>query len=226
MRAFAAYRAAHPELAAEFERRSTGELPAQFAATRDAFIRAQAAKGETIATRKASQQAIEAFAALLPEMLGGSADLTGSVFTNWSGSHALTRDARRQLRQLRRARIRDGGHRQRHRAARRPDSLFRDVPHVFRLLAQRAAHGGADEAAQRLRVHARFDRPRRGRPDAPVGRAHGDAAPHSRYGRLAAVRHRRDGRRMARGAAASRRPELPRAVARRTSRSRRATPRN
>ncbi len=91
--AFAAYRAAHPDLAAEFERRSAGQLPAEFAERADAFIRAQSAKGETIATRKASQQAIECFAALLPEMLGGSADLTGSVFTNWSGSHALTRGA-------------------------------------------------------------------------------------------------------------------------------------
>ena len=50
------------------------------------FVAAQAQKAETIATRKASQQAIEAFAAQLPEMIGGSADLTGSVFTNWSGS--------------------------------------------------------------------------------------------------------------------------------------------
>ena len=55
-------------------------------ATAAAFVAAQAAKGETIATRKASQQAIEAYAELLPEMIGGSADLTGSVFTNWSGS--------------------------------------------------------------------------------------------------------------------------------------------
>jgi transketolase len=83
---FAAYRAAHPTLAAEFLRRMSGALPANFAATADGFVAAQAAKGETIATRKASQQAIEAFASHLPEMIGGSADLTGSVFTNWSRS--------------------------------------------------------------------------------------------------------------------------------------------
>ena len=83
---FAAYRAAHPALAKEFLRRMSGTLPADFAATADAFIATQAAKGETIATRKASQQAIEAFAPKLPELIGGSADLTGSVFTNWSGS--------------------------------------------------------------------------------------------------------------------------------------------
>jgi transketolase len=88
---FARYRAAHPELAAEFERRIAGELPADFAAKAAAFVRAQSAKAETVATRKASQQAIEAFAALLPEMIGGSADLTGSVLTNWSGSKAVSR---------------------------------------------------------------------------------------------------------------------------------------
>ena len=86
---FAAYRAAHPERAAEFSRRMAGDLPADFHAKAAAFVAAQAAKGETIATRKASQQAIEAYAKLLPEMIGGSADLTGSVFTNWSGSIAV-----------------------------------------------------------------------------------------------------------------------------------------
>ena len=87
---FAAYRAAHPDLAAEFLRRTSGALPADFPARADSFVAAQANKAETIATRKASQQAIEAYANLLPEMLGGSADLTGSVFTNWSGSTSVT----------------------------------------------------------------------------------------------------------------------------------------
>jgi transketolase len=89
---FTSYRAAHPQLAAEFERRIEGRLPANFADTVSAFVARQAAKGETVATRKASQQAIEAYAPVLPEMLGGSADLTGSVFTNWSGSRTITRD--------------------------------------------------------------------------------------------------------------------------------------
>jgi len=89
---FAAYRAAHPELAREFERRIAGELPAGFDAQARAFAAAQSAKAETIATRKASQQAIEHYAKALPEMIGGSADLTGSVFTNWSGSVAISRD--------------------------------------------------------------------------------------------------------------------------------------
>jgi transketolase len=87
---FASYQAAHPALATEFVRRIEGLLPGDFAAVAAEFVRAQAAKGETIATRKASQQAIEAFAAKLPEMIGGSADLTGSVFTNWSGSVPVT----------------------------------------------------------------------------------------------------------------------------------------
>jgi transketolase len=89
---FAAYRAAHPELAAEFERRIDGRLPGDFERLAAAFVAAQDAKGETVATRKASQQAIEAYAKTLPEMIGGSADLTGSVFTNWSGTRAVTRE--------------------------------------------------------------------------------------------------------------------------------------
>jgi transketolase len=89
---FAAYQAAHPDLAAEFERRLGGELPESFDRVRDELVRAQAAKAEGIATRKASQQAIEAYAAVIPDMIGGSADLTGSVFTNWSGSQAVTAD--------------------------------------------------------------------------------------------------------------------------------------
>jgi transketolase len=88
---FAGYRQAFPQLAAEFERRIAGRLSDDFAATAARFVDAQAAKAETIATRKASQQAIEAYASVLPEMVGGSADLTGSVFTNWSKSVAVTR---------------------------------------------------------------------------------------------------------------------------------------
>ncbi len=88
---FARYRAAHPELASEFTRRTHGELPATWAGTAAAFVAAQAARGETVATRKASQQAIQALAPTLPELLGGSADLTGSVLTDWSGSQSITR---------------------------------------------------------------------------------------------------------------------------------------
>ncbi|MCL2298169.1 MAG: transketolase [Proteobacteria bacterium] len=89
---FEAYRAAYPDLAYEFIRRMEKELPADFEQVTAAFIAAQNSKAETVSTRKASQQAIEAIAPHLPEFLGGSADLTGSVFTNWSGSRALTPD--------------------------------------------------------------------------------------------------------------------------------------
>jgi len=86
---FAAYDKAHPDLAREFQRRMSGELPESFAAHADALVRRANEKGETVATRKASQQAIEGFAPILPELVGGSADLTGSNLTNWSGSKAF-----------------------------------------------------------------------------------------------------------------------------------------
>ncbi|QGW21695.1 transketolase [Stutzerimonas degradans] len=82
---FAAYAAEFPELAAEFKRRMAGELPADFAEKASAFIREVATKGETIASRKASQNCLNAFGPLLPELLGGSADLAGSNLTLWKG---------------------------------------------------------------------------------------------------------------------------------------------
>ncbi len=82
---FAAYEAAHPELAAEFKRRMAGELPADFAEKASAYIREVAEKAETIASRKASQNCLNAFGPLLPELLGGSADLAGSNLTLWKG---------------------------------------------------------------------------------------------------------------------------------------------
>jgi transketolase len=89
---FAAYKAAHPDLAAEFQRRIAGELPHGFGARAAEFVAQQTQKGETVATRKASQQAIEALAPVLPELVGGSADLTGSVLTRWSVSKNVTAD--------------------------------------------------------------------------------------------------------------------------------------
>jgi transketolase len=88
---FAGYEAKYPELAAEFRRRIAGELPANWrAATRDLVAQIDA-KGETIATRKASQNALEGLGKLLPELVGGSADLAGSNLTLWSGSKGITR---------------------------------------------------------------------------------------------------------------------------------------
>ncbi|TWO70864.1 transketolase [Caenimonas sedimenti] len=89
---FAAYRAAHPELAAEYLRRMNGELPKNFSQVAvDAAVAAHA-KAETVASRKASQIALEAFTAALPEMLGGSADLTGSNLTNTKSTPPLRFD--------------------------------------------------------------------------------------------------------------------------------------
>ena len=91
-RKFDGYAKAHPALAAEFKRRNAGALPADWATLQQSLLAQTNEKAETIASRKASQKCIEAFAPKLPEMLGGSADLTGSVFTNWSGSKAVTAD--------------------------------------------------------------------------------------------------------------------------------------
>jgi transketolase len=90
---FAAYKLAHPELANEYERRVIkGELPEQFEAKANAFIQECHQSSENIASRKASQNAIEAFGSVLPEMLGGSADLAGSNLTLWSGSKGIETD--------------------------------------------------------------------------------------------------------------------------------------
>jgi transketolase len=89
---FAAYRAAHPELAAEFERRMKGELPDLWEGKKAEAIAKINAAQQTVATRKASQIALEEFSQLLPEFLGGSADLTGSNLTNWSGSKWIDKD--------------------------------------------------------------------------------------------------------------------------------------
>ncbi|MDO9071853.1 MAG: transketolase [Rubrivivax sp.] len=90
---FAAYRTAHPELASAFERRMLGHLPPNFAQTAVDAVIAAHTKAETVASRKASQLALEAFTKALPEMLGGSADLTGSNLTNTSSTPALRFDA-------------------------------------------------------------------------------------------------------------------------------------
>lgn len=90
---FAAYRAAYPELAAEFERRMRGELPADWPEHVTALLAQWTTRTTAVATRKASQNAIEAISPLLPELLGGSADLTGSNLTNWSGTRPANREA-------------------------------------------------------------------------------------------------------------------------------------
>jgi len=85
-KAFAAYRAKYPQEAAEFERRMAKQLPADWAEKAKAIIAGANERAETVATRKASQQAIEGLSTVLPELLGGSADLTGSNLTNWKAA--------------------------------------------------------------------------------------------------------------------------------------------
>ncbi|WP_097458758.1 transketolase [Mangrovitalea sediminis] len=88
--AFDAYANAYPELAAELKRRLSGELPADFSEKATAYIQACQEKGETIASRKASQNTLNAFGPLLPELLGGSADLAGSNLTLWQDSKGVS----------------------------------------------------------------------------------------------------------------------------------------
>ena len=89
---FAAYQAEHPELAAEFTRRQKGELPADFAARAEDYIKSCQQADEKIASRKASQNTLNAYGPMLPELLGGSADLAGSNLTIWSGSKGIERN--------------------------------------------------------------------------------------------------------------------------------------
>jgi len=90
---FTRYEEEYPELAMELVRRFKRQFYSDFEKQADAFIQQCHEKGESIATRKASQNCIAAFGALLPELVGGSADLTGSNLTNWKGSVPVSREA-------------------------------------------------------------------------------------------------------------------------------------
>ncbi len=92
-RKFEAYSQAHPELAAEFTRRMNGELPAGWEQGASDFIRATNAKAEKVATRKASLLSLNGYGPLLPELIGGSADLAGSNLTIWDGSKGIQDEA-------------------------------------------------------------------------------------------------------------------------------------
>jgi len=89
---FAGYKADHPELAAEYERRMSGDLPSDWAGKAAAFVKSVDEKAESLATRQASLKSIEGFAPLLPEMFGGSADLGCSNLTEWSGYKPMRAD--------------------------------------------------------------------------------------------------------------------------------------
>ncbi len=90
--AMAAYADAHPQLAAELQRRLAGELPEDFSDKAQAYVEQLQSDGPTVASRKASQNCLNAYGPLLPELLGGSADLAGSNLTIWSDSKGITRD--------------------------------------------------------------------------------------------------------------------------------------
>jgi transketolase len=90
---FSEYAKKYPVEAAEFTRRMSGDLPANWRDHVDGFINRVNAKEETIASRKASQNTIEGLAPVLPELIGGSADLAGSNLTLWSGSQGISRDS-------------------------------------------------------------------------------------------------------------------------------------
>ena len=149
-----------------------------------------------VATRKASGEVLTALADVLPELWGGSADLAESNNTTIEGADSFgpeitaTRMWKRQPVRpdaaLRHPRARDGLDPQRHRAARPDPPLRRHLPRLHRLHARRGPAGRADEVAGHLRVDARLDRPRRGRPDPPAGRAPGRAAGHPGPGRACA----------------------------------------
>ena len=89
---FDAYEAEHPQLAAEFKRRMAGEAPEGFSEQASTYIRDCQARGQKIASRKASQNALNAYGPLLPEFIGGSADLAGSNLTLWEGAKGITRE--------------------------------------------------------------------------------------------------------------------------------------
>ncbi|KAF6661366.1 transketolase [Enterobacteriaceae bacterium EKM102V] len=89
---FAAYKEAHPELAKEYERRMNGEMPSTWESEATRFIQELQANPQKIASRKASQNSLEAYGKLLPEFLGGSADLAPSNLTIWSGSKSIKED--------------------------------------------------------------------------------------------------------------------------------------
>ena len=186
---FAEYKAAFPKEAAEFERRIKGDLPANWKAhAADVLVKTNE-KAETIATRKASQNAINALAPVLPEFLGGSADLTGSNLTNWDRLQASAWQGHRQLHQLRCARVWHVTYHERHGPAWRLPAVRRHLFDVLRICAQCVAYVGIDEAARDLRVHPRFHRSGRRRPDASGSRADRHAALYPEYGSMASVRH-------------------------------------
>ena len=207
---FDAYASAFPDLAAEYTRRMAGDLPARWRGDRQRDRRCGARQGrdrrqpqgEPDRPRGVHEGAARAARRQRrPDRLQLHQHLAhaAAALCQRRHHHAGHRGPARPPHQLRRSRVRHGGDHERHRPARRLHPVRRHLPHLQRLQQERDPHGGADEAARRPRLHARLDRPRRGRADAPVDRARGVAAPDSEPRRLAAVRHARDARRLGGG---------------------------
>ena len=153
---FQGYREAHPQLAEELQRRLDGELLPAWPAHAEAFCRQCAENAATVAIRVASQQALNSFAPLLPELLGGSADLSDSQHhLERVGSHR-PRSRRRQLLALRGAGVRHGSHHERYQPARRFYSLWRHLPDLLGLCPQCHPPGGTDETALGVRADPRL----------------------------------------------------------------------
>ncbi len=158
---FAAYAADYPELAAEFSRRMAGELPKAWPAQAEIAIAKVAADTSAKATRKSSEDALNAF-------VPGAAGTVRRVRrpdrlqpdAHQGRGHHRTRPRRRQLHLLGRPGVRHVGGDERHGVARGLHSLRRHLPHVLGLFAERAAHGRPDGGPRDLRLHPRFDRPR------------------------------------------------------------------
>ena len=150
-----AYANEYPDLARELGRRMSGELPRDWAAFADDAIATIDAAGGAMATRKASLLALNAFAPKLPELVGGSADLTGSNLTLHDGSIVITGDdSKGNYVYFGVREFRDDRDLQRACPSRRDHPLLGDLPRVLRLRAQRTANGRAHEGSANTRLHA------------------------------------------------------------------------
>ena len=183
-----ATRSAFPEEAAELERRVAPPVrPTSTPAYRRSFP--SSTEGWTLATRKASQNVLDTLVVALPELVGGSADLTGSNLTWAKGSAPVLRSAPAGnhifygVREFGMCAVMNGL--ALHGGLR---AVQRGVPRLLRLRAQRPSPAALMRHSGDLRLLARLHRPERGRPHAPADRARGDLAPDAQYGGLAPVR--------------------------------------
>ncbi len=163
---FEEYEKAYPEPAAEFDRVITAKLADGWEKKIPIFP-----TDKPVATRNAGQVVMNAIEKVVPELFGGAADLTASTKTIFKDSPSFHVDPDGPQRLLRRARVRHVRDGQRNGRPRRPDPVRLNLLRLLRLLPPGAASGRADERALALRLHARFGRPGRGRPDAPAHRA-------------------------------------------------------